>query len=60
MGLLTDEERKEIIHRRHNISDGDGKKHDTRSLEIHHRDRDPRNNDPQNLTVLTRREHPGR
>jgi hypothetical protein len=57
MSLLTEEEKKEIIKRRGYISDGDRKEHDTRSLEIHHKDRNPNNNDPQNLRVLTRREH---
>jgi hypothetical protein len=57
MSLLTEAEKKEIIKRRHNISDGDGKEHDIRSLEIHHKDRNPHNNDPQNLRVLTKREH---
>jgi hypothetical protein len=57
MSLLTEGEKKKIIKRRHNISDGDGKEHDIRSLEIHHKDRNPYNNDPQNLRVLTKREH---
>jgi hypothetical protein len=57
MSLLSEDDKKEIIKRRHNISDGDKKEHDTRSLEIHHKDRNPQNNDPQNLRVLTRREH---
>ena len=57
MSLLTQEEKKEVIKRRHNISDGDKKEHDTRSLVIHHKDRNPHNNDPQNLRVLTTREH---
>ncbi len=57
MSLLTEEEKKEIIKRRGYISNGDGKEHDPRSLEIHHKDRNPHNNDPRNLRVLTRREH---
>ncbi len=57
MSLLTEDEKKEIIKRRHNVSDGDGKQHDTRSLEIHHKDRNTNNNDPQNLRVLTKQEH---
>lgn len=57
MSHLTDDEKKKIIKRRGNVSDGDGKVHDTRSLEIHHKDRNPNNNDPQNLRVLTKTEH---
>lgn len=57
MTLLTEEEKKEIIKRRGYVSDGDGKKHDRRSLQIHHKDRNPHNNNPRNLRILTKREH---
>jgi len=57
MSYLTSKEKEEIIRRRRNISDGDGKKHPINNLEIHHRDRNPNNNDPQNLRVLTKKEH---
>jgi len=57
MSLLSEEEKKKIIKRRDYISDGDGKEHDIRSLVIHHKDRNPHNNKPQNLRVLTTREH---
>lgn len=57
MALLTPEEKDAIIRRRDNISDGDGKKHMGNNLEIHHKDRNPNNNDPKNLRVLTPKEH---
>ena len=57
MARLTSEERKEIIGRRGCRSDGDGKRHSISNLEIHHRDRNPNNNDPRNLRVLTKQEH---
>ena len=57
MGKLTPQKREEIIRRRGNISDGDGRKHPITNLEIHHKDRNPDNNDPQNLRVLTPKEH---
>ena len=57
MAELTSNEKEEIIRRRGNISDGDGKKHPMNALEIHHKDRNPNNNDPKNLRVLTKQEH---
>jgi hypothetical protein len=57
MGRLTPSEREAIIRRRGRRSDGDGKVHRISSLEIHHKDRDPENNDPRNLRVLTKKEH---
>jgi len=57
MGKLTPQEREEVIRRRGNISDRDGQKHPITNLEIHHKDRNPDNNDPQNLRVLTPKEH---
>ena len=51
---LSPEDKKEIIHRRGGDSDKSGKKGD---LEIHHKDRNPRHNAPDNLRVLTRKEH---
>ena len=57
MTELTSKEKEEIIRRRGNISDGDGEKHPITNLEIHHKDRNPNNNDPRNLRVLTKQEH---
>lgn len=57
MSRLTSEEKEKIIRRRNNISDGDKMKHPISNLEIHHKDRNPNNNDPQNLRVLTVKEH---
>lgn len=47
MARLTPEEKEEIIRWRGCRSDGDGKVHRISNLEIHHRDRNPNNNDPQ-------------
>ena len=57
MASLTSEKREEIIRRRGCRSDGDGKQHNISNLEIHHRDRNPNNNNPRNLRVLTKKEH---
>lgn len=57
MPKLTPSQREEIIRRRGCISDGDGKRHRINVLEIHHKDRNPNNNDPRNLRVLTKKEH---
>ncbi len=57
MTLLTPEQREEIIRRRGTKSDKTGNKSRIDSLEIHHKDRDPYNNDPTNLRVLTIKEH---
>ena len=57
MPELTSKERDEIIRRRGSKSDKTGKKHPISNLEIHHTNRNPKNNDPKNLKVLTRKEH---
>jgi len=57
MTLLTPEEREEIIRRRGTKSDKTGKKSRIDRLVIHHKDRNPNNNDPRNLRVLTIKEH---
>lgn len=57
MPELTPAQREEIIRRRGLKSDKDGQKHRISNLEIHHTDRNPRNNDPKNLRVLTEKEH---
>lgn len=57
MTLLTSEEREKIIRRRGTKSDKTGKKSRIDNLEIHHKDRNPHNNDPRNLRVLTIKEH---
>ena len=57
MARLTPSERETIIRRRGCISDGDGNKHNMSNLEIHHKDRNPNNNDSSNLRVLTVKEH---
>ena len=57
MTLLTSGQKEEIIRRRGIKSDKTGKKSQIRALEIHHKDRNPNNNDPRNLRVLTKKEH---
>jgi hypothetical protein len=57
MALLTPEQREEIIRRRGTKSDKTRKKSRIDNLEIHHKDRNPDNNDPKNLRVLTKKEH---
>jgi hypothetical protein len=57
MTRLSPEEREVIIRRRGCVSDKDEQKHRISSLEIHHKDRNPENNNPQNLRVLTKKEH---
>ena len=57
MTLLTPEQREEIIRRRGTKSDKTGVKSRIDNLEIHHKDRNPHNNDPKNLRVLTKKEH---
>lgn len=57
MSYLSSKDKEEIIRHRSNISDGDGKKHPINNLEVHHKDRNPSNNDPKNLRVLTKKEH---
>ena len=57
MSRLSEKDKEEIIRRRGNISDGDGEKHPINNLQIHHKDRNSENNDPQNLRVLTKKEH---
>jgi len=57
MPRLSGDDREEIIRRRGCKSDGDGQTHRISNLDIHHRDRNPNNNDPRNLRVLTTQEH---
>jgi hypothetical protein len=57
MPELTPSEREAIIRRRGCRSDGDGDAHRISNLEIHHKDRNTKNNDPRNLRVLTKKEH---
>jgi len=57
MTLLTSEQREDIIRRRGTKSDKTGKKSRIDYLEIHHKDRNPHNNNPKNLRVLTKKEH---
>lgn len=57
MPKLTAAQREEIIRRRGTKSDKTGEKSRIDSLDIHHKDRNPNNNDPRNLRVLKREEH---
>lgn len=57
MAKLTPEQRAGIIRQRGTKSDKTGKKSPMDNLEIHHKDRNPDNNDPRNLRVLKKKEH---
>lgn len=57
MARLTPSQKEAIIRRRGCRSDKTGERHRISNLEIHHKDRNPENNDPQNLRVLTKKEH---
>ena len=57
MPRITPRQREEIIRRRGTKSDKTGSKSRIDNLEVHHEDRDPENNDPRNLRVLTKKEH---
>ena len=57
MSKLTQEERLAIIKRRGYRSDKDKQRHQASNLEIHHKDRNPENDDRGNLRVLTKKEH---
>lgn len=57
MALLTPAEREKLIRRRGTKSDKTGKKSRIDHLEVHHKDRNPNNNNQKNLMVLTKEEH---
>ncbi len=57
MSELNKKQREGISTRRNAKSDKTGKKSRIDALEIHHKDRNPNNNDPRNLRVLTKKEH---
>ena len=57
MSLLSEQDKYEIMKRRGFKSNKDDKKHRSSTLVIHHKDRNPENNDSSNLRVLTNEEH---
>ena len=57
MPRITSTQRAAIIRRRGTKSDKTGDKSQINNLEIHHKDRNPENNDPKNLRVLAKKEH---
>ena len=57
MPRLTSAKREELIRRRGTKSDRTGDKSRIDNLEVHHKDRNPNNNDLKNLRVLTKKEH---
>ena len=57
MPELSKEQKDEIIKRRGSKSGKTGVKYPPSELVIHHRNRNPKNNDPKNLVVLTEKEH---
>jgi hypothetical protein len=57
MSLLSEEEKRELIERRGFKSAKTGQKHRASNLEVHHMNRNPHDNRPQNLKLLTKKEH---
>ncbi len=57
MALLTTAEKTEIMKRRGYKSDKSGNRNPGDNLVVHHKDRNPNNNDPTNLRLLTKKEH---
>ena len=57
MGLLSEEEKYKIKERRGFKSAKTGVKHPPSKLVIHHPNRNPKNNAPKNVVVLTIQEH---
>lgn len=57
MSELSSTEKEAIKKRRSNICNRDGKKHQTRTLIIHHKDRNTHNNASTNLRVLCKKHH---
>lgn len=57
MPELSKEEKDKIIERRGCKSGKTGIKHPPSKLVIHHINRNPKNNDPKNVVVLTEKEH---
>ncbi len=57
MSLLSENDKEKIKKRRNYICNRDGRKHRSSTLIIHHKDRDPHNNDPNNLRLLCRKHH---
>jgi hypothetical protein len=57
MALLSEDEKYAIKKRRHFKSDKTGERHRPNNLEIHHKNRNPHDNRPENLRLLTPQEH---
>ncbi len=57
MPELSKVQKDAIIARREGKSGKTGVKHPPSKLEVHHRDRNTKNNDPKNLVLLTIKEH---
>ena len=54
---LSPKMKNDLKERRGFKSDRDGKRHRPENLEVHHKDRDTANNDPDNLRLLTPAQH---
>ena len=57
MSELTEMQKEAIKKRRGYICDRDGQKHRSKTLEIHHKDRNRQHNKSQNLRVLCDKHH---
>ena len=57
MAGLSDAEKEAIKKRRGFVCDADKQKHRSSNLEVHHKDRNPKHNEPENLRVLCIKHH---
>jgi len=57
MALLSEEEKHSLMKRRGFKSDKTKRRHPPSKLVVHHKNRDPHNNRPENLRLLTKQEH---
>jgi hypothetical protein len=57
MSELSDADKEAIKKRRGYRCDRDGRKHQSRTLQIHHKDRNRQHNESDNLRVLCKKHH---
>lgn len=57
MAQLTEAQKEAIKERRGYICDRDGRRHQSKTLEIHHKDRNRQHNESENVRVLCNKHH---
>ena len=57
MSSLSEKDKHELMKRRGFKSDKTGGKNPASNLEVHHKNRDTRDNRPENLRLLTKKQH---